>query len=220
MYLAWTSWREAKLKSGFSVFLNSLRKTFLNLTTLKRFFSELLKATQDEIRSAYKRDILSIDECKKYENVMTVCPRRYSRDTSGCESFYRCSWQVSIEMYVWFGRPKKSTFDSFGSFGSFGQVHSSPRSLSLAQWPAAAWGLRMGLNSQVLALSKSRAKRYVNRQFVYRRMFKKEYLNQFCRGWSWWKVWRGCSLRSLTEESHKHEQHHSGDFKHSVNVVD
>lgn len=37
---------------------------FLNLTTLKRFFSEP-KATQDEIRSAYKRGILSIDEwCK------------------------------------------------------------------------------------------------------------------------------------------------------------
>ena len=46
-----------------------------------------------------------------------------------------------------------------------------------------------------------------NTQFVYRRMFKKEYLNQFCRGWSRWKVWWGCSLCNLTEESHKHEQH-------------
>ena len=55
-------WSQVEIGFPFRLCLTSI--FFLNLTTLKRFFSEP-KATQDEIRSAYKRGILSIDEwCK------------------------------------------------------------------------------------------------------------------------------------------------------------
>ena len=119
------------------------------------------EATQDEIRSAYKRRSL----CQNLEQRGNVSPRtlelccllrRDPRVPSRCESVRRCSRQVVEDML-------ETTFmETYGNYAeelcwrwcgemrhtvthcaSVRQVHPSAGGISLAQRPATAWGLRL-----------------------------------------------------------------------------
>ena len=51
--------------------------------------------------------------------------------------------------------------------------------------------VRFTCGAEVTGVSLEQEQRTISEKIndFFIKMFKEEYLNQFCRGWSWWKIW-------------------------------